>query len=376
MFSGRKRAAGLIIGAWLAITAPVAAQPAAEAPAGNGAARSDSPNADAAQDQDTPNASDSASAERILDELLQRRSEDPLIDPARPDDQSSATRSDPAAAPPASLRREGTFIVSRSARMAPVSRGSSAWMILFDATPDQPQPPPMYLMPCRILEDMEAIHRDRGDDPVRFTVSGQVFVYRGANYLLPTLMSPAPQRDEPPQESQEQADPPDRDQPSEQDADEQQRSAEEVLEELLRRRSERDGTTGPASADAPGDRRPSAPAPVSPASSGDVSGTAPGAAERLMREGSFIITRRARMVPVGQDSSAWMILFESDTGADGAPPMYLMPCRMLEDMEAIVRDQGDAAKFIVSGEVFVYRGTNYFLPTLMKLAPDRGNLSP
>jgi hypothetical protein len=54
--------------------------------------------------------------------------------------------------------------------------------------------------------------------------------------------------------------------------------------------------------------------------------------------------------------------------------MYMMPCQMLEDMERIVAERGDSIVFIVSGKVYVYRGSNYLLPNLMKLAPHRGNL--
>lgn len=110
----------------------------------------------------------------------------------------------------------------------------------------------------------------------------------------------------------------------------------------------------------------------------NVVGTAPGASQRtqLKREGTFVITRRGRMVRAAGGATAWMIAFDADASGLSDPPMYLMPCQMLEDMEQIVQQQGDAVVFVISGQVFVYHGANYVLPTLMKLAPSHGNLQP
>jgi hypothetical protein len=110
----------------------------------------------------------------------------------------------------------------------------------------------------------------------------------------------------------------------------------------------------------------------------NVVGTAPGAGARtqLKREGTFVITRRGRMVRATGGASPWMITFDADASGMADPPMYLMPCQMLEDMEQIVQQQGDSVVFVISGQVFVYHGANYVLPTLMKLAPSHGNLQP
>ncbi len=45
----------------------------------------------------------------------------------------------------------------------------------------------MLLMPCRLLELMEDTVAESGDQTV-FILSGRVYAYRGANYLMPTLM--------------------------------------------------------------------------------------------------------------------------------------------------------------------------------------------
>ncbi len=144
-------------------------------------------------------------------------------------------------------------------------------------------------------------------------------------------------------------------------------SAEDVLNELLRRRAQ-NPLIEPAR---PADDADPADTPAR------AIGVAPGAKNtRLLREGQFILTRRARMIRAAGGVTPWVLSFEADKDGLADPPMFIMPCRMLEDMEKVVADRGDRATFIVSGQVFVYRGANYLLPTLMKLAPHRGNLQP
>lgn len=152
-------------------------------------------------------------------------------------------------------------------------------------------------------------------------------------------------------------------------------SAEEVMDDLLRRRREPPPATEPQ-------RPPRAeqvpesvgvPAPtveVDP----DVLGIAPGQpAPELRREGEFIVSRRGRLVR-SSDGAHVLFVFEADARDAPETPMIMMPCRMLESMEEIVADRGSEMEFILSGEVFVYRKHNYLLPTMMKIAVDRGNV--
>ncbi|MBI1370171.1 MAG: hypothetical protein GC162_16145 [Planctomycetes bacterium] len=107
-------------------------------------------------------------------------------------------------------------------------------------------------------------------------------------------------------------------------------------------------------------------------------GTAPDAGKQtqLRREGQFLITRRCRMVRAISGASPWMLTFDADSSGMADPPMYILPCQMLEDMEQVVAQQGESVVFVVSGQIFVYHGANYLLPTLMKLSPSHGNLQP
>lgn len=147
-------------------------------------------------------------------------------------------------------------------------------------------------------------------------------------------------------------------------------TAEDVLNELLRRRAE-NPLIEPAKPDRKQPGQALQPGVAQPL------GTAPGVTQtKLKREGQFVITRRARMIRSTGGLSPWLLTFEADSDGLADPPMFVMPCRMLEDMEKVVGDRGDEVVFIVSGQVFVYRGANYILPTLMKLAPNMGNLNP
>ena len=40
----------------------------------------------------------------------------------------------------------------------------------------------------------------------------------------------------------------------------------------------------------------------------------------------------------------------------------------------LIEQRGDTVVFLISGQIHTYRGANYLLPTMMKLAIDQGNL--
>jgi len=107
-----------------------------------------------------------------------------------------------------------------------------------------------------------------------------------------------------------------------------------------------------------------------------VLGTAPGLAQpKLRREGEFVINRRGRLAH-GSEGGQPMFIFDADDTESPEPPMLLMPCQLLQNMESLVAERGDKSVFILSGQIFTYRGANYLLPTTMKLAIDKGNLQP
>jgi hypothetical protein len=94
----------------------------------------------------------------------------------------------------------------------------------------------------------------------------------------------------------------------------------------------------------------------------------------LRREGEFVVNRRGRLIR-SSDGGHLLFVFEADTQDAPELPMVLQACQLLEAMEDTVERHGDSAVFILSGQVHTYRGTNYLLPTMMKIAVDKGNLS-
>lgn len=77
---------------------------------------------------------------------------------------------------------EGAFLVRRTGRLVRSGDGAHA-MFVFDGGTE----PPMILQACKLLEEMEAVIHQYGDH-LPLVVTGQVQTYRGANYLLPTIM--------------------------------------------------------------------------------------------------------------------------------------------------------------------------------------------
>ena len=149
-------------------------------------------------------------SDRVLRDLLRERdpAEDRGIEPRRSDEpgvegERELDTVDPAllgTAPgvgeggeePVRLRREGEFVLSRDGRLRRLEGSGDdplrpGVLFVFDADSATAGEPPMILQPCRLLESMEAIAARRGPDTV-FTVTGQVYAYGGANYLLPTMM--------------------------------------------------------------------------------------------------------------------------------------------------------------------------------------------
>lgn len=158
------------------------------------------------------------------------------------------------------------------------------------------------------------------------------------------------------------------------DARESDGSAEDVMDDLLRRRQ-----PPPATEPQRAPERREVPESVGvPAATVEIDpgvlGIAPGQkAPELRREGEFLVSRRGRLVR-SEDGAHVLFVFEADDKDAPERPMIMMPCRMLESMEEIASDRGGSVEFILSGEVFVYRKHNYLLPTMMKIAVDRGNL--
>lgn len=294
------------------------------------------------------------------------------------------------------LRREGEALRRRDGQLLPSGdRGYAVFIAEADPEAGDDTPVPMVVAPCMMLESMERLLEDRGDE-LRFTITGQVHTYRGVNYLLPTAQ-PKPWLIS------------------------QGRAGEVVVDEAAGADAERPvdaapdqaAKPGPAAPGPPGDPPPGdkaaptadevmgellqervdAPEPVVVAEGGGVlqglppsTSGAGGAIDPLLLgldpdqpqaelkdEGQFVTARTGRLVRSADGSHA-LFVFDADQAGSPEPPMILHACKLLETMEKTVLKQGDDVPFVISGQVFVYRGANYLLPTIVKREFDRGNL--
>lgn len=131
----------------------------------------------------------------------------------------------------------------------------------------------------------------------------------------------------------------------------------------------------PLSEPPPASTTKAAPAPPEVSASFDpgVLGVAPGQPKpKIRREGEFIVNRKGRLIRSSGGQS--MFLFDADSENAAETPMPLLPCQMLQNIEDLARERGDSIAFILSGQILLYRNTNFLMPTMMKLDTDRGNL--
>ena len=250
------------------------------------------------------------------------------------------------------LRREGDYVRMRRGRIVEAPDGSCA-VFVFEKDATRAPAPPMVLVPCQALQSMEDLVHKRGDR-FMFTLSGQVLQYRQVNYLLPTMQRPPTAVLKP--------------------ADKNEAVPEPVVSVLQKLQGKVDSNAvaeQPAAAaggHAPVSRKP--PLAVAPKRVGSAPGVP---SPKLRRQGQYIRMRRGRIVRSPQADSV-LFVFDSDGSALADPPVALVPCQTLESMEQQVQKLGDRTVFVLSGQVLEYRGANYLLPTMMKLAVNRGNL--
>jgi hypothetical protein len=116
--------------------------------------------------------------------------------PARPAASVSSNTSTPASHTPppdaasANIAPAG-FLAGRRARVVRTADGTL--QARFDSGPDDKTEAPMVLLPCQNLAVIESVLEAQGTglnagaESVTFTLTGQVQVYRGRNYLLVTM---------------------------------------------------------------------------------------------------------------------------------------------------------------------------------------------
>ncbi len=236
------------------------------------------------------------------------------------------------------LVREGAFLVNMRCRLRRTEVGR-----MVDFAPDLQggRTPSMALLPCMTLAALEQVAGPRAGDS-DFLVSGQVFVFRGRNYLLLSrfeVAQGAPARPEQPATAGAGA---------EGDAPPGSPAEDPSVESLVRAVEERTGEG----------REP-------PAGAGP--GSAPGP---TLREGAVLALRRGRVMGV----KGGAVEFTTDNDPEspvGDARLTLLPSLNLERLETLLADRPGGLVVSMSGRVFVHGQTNYLMPTMYVVEIDR-----
>lgn len=264
----------------------------------------------------------------------------------------------------AALLREGSHLVEVTGVMKP-DELTGEWR--FHISRDDPSAPGYVLtmLPSTLLGEMIAIVKSSPDTEVVFETTGEVFVYRTRNYLLPTHpprlvrhssdASPTTAPDAPAEPASEGSD-----------------ESEDSVEDIMRKLDEAvDTVAPPAHAD---DSRLARSAEGDDEAQSQDLGVGPGRSENLLREGTAILSRRGQ---VRRDSGgAWVFVFDADASGLADPPLTLLPCLLLERIETQVRKRGDTAPVLLSGHIYVFEGRNYIMPSVYRVSREHTVLSP
>ena len=274
-------------------------------------------------------------AEDVLRTLKLRRPANDVIPPG-----SRVARDTVAANSIASNRLllpEGLSVVSRTGRL---SQQGLWWVFAFD---DDASLPPMKLLPNANLERMVGtLHGAAG--PVRFTITGELTVFEGENFLLPrTALRAAGGADTPGHNGNAPPSPP---------SVPPEVTAEGVLATM--RALQPKEAILPIGATAPNKEGGSR-------SASDV--------ESLLPDGSPLMNRVGRLVRQG---SWWTFVSDSDRPKQPEPVLRLLPN---QGVERIVRkSQHGGGMFTASGEVTSFDGENYLLTRVATRRVNTGNL--
>lgn len=222
------------------------------------------------------------------------------------------------------------MITGRTARLVAAGKTGGWKMLKFDHAPPATDEPPRYVLPCGLLERMEAMAA--GQPSVRFRIWGRSSNYQGKSYLLPlavTAILPEPA-------SAPASGPASR--PSGEGG---------LLERLLRDKPER--TVVPVA--------------VKTAATAASLSVAPDAGMAIAPgRGGIVADRLARVLREGAGKQL-QAHFESDNTLRD-PPVDLLPCALLAAAEGCV---GQPVK--ISGKITHYKGKRYLL--LWKVLPER-----
>jgi len=281
------------------------------------------------------------------------------IAPAATDPPPSATpaavdEADPEGQARPPLLREGSHLVRVIGRLyqEPLT---GAWQFVIDPADEQSPGHELTMMPGTLLGEMERMIESAPGFQLVFEMTGQVFIFRARNYLMPTHPPLLIGHEERPEEAA--APPPSESGPEAATGE----STEDIIRNLER-------SVGPVA------RRPDAEAEAPPPSA-EATQAAGGVPQTdLVREGTVLLARRGTIRRTGD--GAFLFVFDADAEGLADPPMTLLPCLLLERMDRYARQAPDNAAVLLSGHVYTYRQQNYLLPTVYRIPRERTILTP
>lgn len=241
--------------------------------------------------------------------------------------------------PKGTLLPEGTFLSGRPGAIVK-SPGGTFIFVPSDAGAGMAKATPMVLLwNQRLSQVASAIE---GNDAAAASVSGQAFVYKGRQYVLLSVFSMTRNSDVvKPATNGKDATPPAA------NAD-----VRTLMQEL--------------------DERPSAPRAMDQRVLNAEPTVMRGAKDTVIAEGTVITGRRARLV---RGAGGLTVTFDNGPGNTGLPPMQLLPCRLLEQLESLAASRGENLTIRLSGRTTVHAGMNFLLPTMYQVIRP-GDLRP
>ena len=292
---------------------------------------------------------------------------------SRPADRSSPDAS-PLAIFRAPLLREGNYIIdARCTIHKDAVRGW--WTLRLHEAGANKSPREMLLLPCTQLSEMQRLVESSPNRVVEFQVTGRVFVFRGRNFVLPShapVLTPQepPTQEHPPAPVETAQSMPESASPATapMDADGGD-SAEDIIREL-----EQEAGALPRN---PADMIPAEAEEAASSSlpSIDAEPRAPlTGRSNQATEDSSIVNRRGKIM---RDSAGgWTFVFDADASGLADPPMRLLPCLLLERIEEYARRHGNNSPALMSGQVYLYNGQIFLLPTVFRVPQERRNITP
>lgn len=253
---------------------------------------------------------------------------------------------------PPLLREGGLLARAVGSIREDTSRGE--WFFV----PAQPDPTGLerqiVLLPNGVLEEAIRVLRV-APEPLLHEVSGELFVYRGRNYLLAAIVAPVVAAPTPAAPAE----------PSAPARPLEELDEESLAAELERRLAERIGAM------------PAAPvAPAGAASRPIIDGSDAGPPRRGAMPADLRIQSRRGHLARDAATGGWRFVFVGQTADGGEPSMPVLPCLALERVERLVRESDLPPTLLVSGTTTLFEGRTFLLPSGFRIATGGKGIDP